>query len=132
MLLDAPSRALGGRRRADFIGTCDGRTVIASLIAQMQGGAYACATAICTRAGSRAPDPDGDSSRQQYVPRTPADIVYAMRESLMLRPRTIEERERSVVGPALSVRLCANPTLLERGAARWILKGRTTVLPRVA
>ena len=66
------------------------------------------------------------------MPRTPADIARAMRESLTLRPRTMEERERSAVGAALSVHLCADPTLLERGAAtpaRWIAEQGTSVPP---
>ena len=39
--LDAPSPAIGGRRPRDFMGTSGGRTVVSTLIAQMQSGAYA-------------------------------------------------------------------------------------------
>ena len=38
--LDAPSPALGGRRPRDFMSTSEGRTVVSTLIAQMQSGAY--------------------------------------------------------------------------------------------
>jgi len=39
--LDAPSPALGGRRPRDLMRTSDGRTVVSTLVAQMQSGAYA-------------------------------------------------------------------------------------------
>ena len=38
--LDAPSPALDGRRPRDFMSTSEGRTVVSTLIAQMQSGAY--------------------------------------------------------------------------------------------
>ena len=39
--LDAPSPALGDRRPRDLMRTSDGRTVVSTLVAQMQSGAYA-------------------------------------------------------------------------------------------
>ena len=39
--LDAPSPALGGRRPRDLMRTSDGRTVVSTLVAQMQSGSYA-------------------------------------------------------------------------------------------
>lgn len=39
--LDAPSPALGGRPPRDFMGTSEGRSVVSTLVAQMQSGAYA-------------------------------------------------------------------------------------------
>ena len=39
--LQAPSPALGGHAPAEFMSTADGRALAASLIAQMQSGAYA-------------------------------------------------------------------------------------------
>ncbi len=39
--LGAPSPALGGRRPGDLMRTSDGRTVVSTLVAQMQSGAYA-------------------------------------------------------------------------------------------
>ena len=39
--LDTPNPALGGRRPAELMRTSDGRTVVSTLIAQMQTGAYA-------------------------------------------------------------------------------------------
>ena len=38
--LNAPSPALGGLRPGDFMHTSDGRAVVATLIAQMQSGAF--------------------------------------------------------------------------------------------
>ena len=39
--LDAPSPALGGRRPSELMRTSDGRSVVSTLVAQMQSGAYA-------------------------------------------------------------------------------------------
>lgn len=39
--LDAPLGALGGRRPADLMDTADGRTLVTSLVGQMQAGTYA-------------------------------------------------------------------------------------------
>ena len=39
--LNAPSPALGGRRPAELMRTSDGRAVVATLVSQMQTGAYA-------------------------------------------------------------------------------------------
>jgi uncharacterized protein (DUF2384 family) len=39
--LQRPNPALGGRTPGDYMDTADGRELVASLVAQMQGGAYA-------------------------------------------------------------------------------------------
>jgi len=39
--LRRPSQSLGGHRPADYMDTADGRALVASLVAQMQSGAYA-------------------------------------------------------------------------------------------
>lgn len=39
--LDRPNRAFGGRRPGGYMDTTDGRELVASLVAQMQSGAYA-------------------------------------------------------------------------------------------
>lgn len=77
-----------------------------------------------------APDPDSDPSRQQAAPRTPADIKLAIYESGVLVPQTLAEREALALGVPLAARICADPTLLERGAttaAAWIAVGGTEV-----
>jgi len=39
--LEQPSNALGGKTPGEFMDTADGRALVASLVAQMQSGAYA-------------------------------------------------------------------------------------------